>query len=124
MIRNNASFWHFLMTATLIDFQLFVVYNAKSTVSSELFLNSFVFVIDIFIYTGKVGCWVLLLFCLYKVAGVPEFEYSLVAVSRQLPPHLCPPLSRNRYNLGILIKKCKYLSDGFWIICQEVFSEV
>ena len=46
------------MTATLINFQLFVLYNAKATVSSELFLNSFVFVIDIFIYIGKVGCWV------------------------------------------------------------------
>lgn len=46
------------MTATLINFQLFVVYNAKATLSSELFLNSFVSVIDIFIYIGKVGCWV------------------------------------------------------------------
>ena len=101
------------MTATLIEFQLFVVYNAKSTVSSELFLNSFIFVIDIFIYTGKVGCWLLLLFSLYKVAGVPEFEYSLVAVSRQLPPHICPPLSRNRYNLGILIKNANICQMGF-----------
>lgn len=78
------------MTATLIDFQLFVVYNAKSTVSSELFLSSFVFVIDIFIYIGKVGCWVLLLFSLYKVAGVPEFEYPLVAVSRP-PTYMSSP---------------------------------
>lgn len=58
MIRNNTSLWHLLMTATLINFQLFVVYNAKATLSSELFLNSFVSVIDIFIYIGKVGCWV------------------------------------------------------------------
>lgn len=58
MIRNNASLWHPLMTVTLINFQLFVVYNAKATLSSELFLNSFVSVIDIFIYIGKVGCWV------------------------------------------------------------------
>lgn len=58
MIRNNASLWHLLMTVTLINFQLFVVYNAKATLSSELFLNSFVSVIDVFIYIGKVGCWV------------------------------------------------------------------
>lgn len=55
------------------------MYNAKATLSSELFLNSFVSVIDVFIYIGKVVL-VEILFSLYRVAGVPGFEYPLVEV--------------------------------------------